>query len=141
MPAQFNIGRDVSVVLIGPLGRVDLKNVVGFDEKQTTHKVKSRPLAGPPMQADIPDGWSGTIHVERASSVADDALSAAEASFWAGGVLGAWQVYRFVNEVDGSSSTYRYDGCAVSLTDAGTWSADAVVKQTIAFEASTRTRV
>ena len=138
----FNIGRDSSLVLIAPTGqRIDLSIVTGFESKQAVHQLRVRPLTGPPQGADIPDGWNGSFEVERGSSAADDLISTIESGFWAGGTIGTGQVFQYIQEVNGSQSTYQYDGVTLHLSEAGNYKADATVKQTISFFASTRKRV
>lgn len=143
MPTNtFNIGRDTSLVLIAPTGaRVDLSLVTGFQAKQNVHSLRVRPLTGPTQGADIPDGWDGSFEIERGSSTADDLFAQIESGFWATGTLGIGQIFQYVNEVNGSTSTYQYDGVTMHLSNAGDWKSDATVKETIAFFASTRKRV
>jgi hypothetical protein len=50
-------------------------------------------------------------------------------------------MYTYVNEVDGSVSTYQYDEVSITLSDAGSASADAPLKQTIAWMARRRRKV
>jgi hypothetical protein len=140
--STFNLGRDSSVVVIAPTGqRIDFSIVTGFDAKQTVHQLRIKPLTGPPQGVDIPDGWTGSFEIERGSSAADDLFSSIEQGFWATGALGIGQIFQYIQEVNGSTSTYQYDGVAMHLSDAGSYKADASVKQTIAFFASTRKRV
>ena len=143
MPTNtFNLGKDCTVVLIAPTGQqVTLSIVEGFDAKQAVHSLRIRPLNGPPQGADLPDGWNGSFTVERGSSAADDLFSQIEQGYWAGGVFGIGQVFQYVTEVNGSTSTYQFDGVTMHLSDAGSWKADSSVKQTISFFASTRKRV
>lgn len=53
---RFNLGRDCTVILIGPYGRVDLTEVTDFEVKQKTDTVAVKPLNGPPMEAHGPAG-------------------------------------------------------------------------------------
>jgi len=137
----FSIGRQCSLVFIGPFGRVDLATVTGFDPKQRTHKVGSRPLNGPPLEYHLPDGWEGEIHLDRGSSAADDLIAQIEAGYWASGDLGNSTVYQYVQEGNGSTSTYQFDGAQVNMSQSGHWKADGTVKQTLSFYAATRRRV
>lgn len=143
MPTNtFSLGKDSSLVVIAPTGqRIDLSQITGFDAKQRTHNVTVRPLNGPPQAAYVPDGWEGSFEIERGTSAADDLFATIESNFWSGGALGVGQVFQYVNEVNGSQSTYQYDNVTMRLGDAGNWKADASVKQKIDFFASTRRRV
>ena len=138
----FNLGKNCQVVLITSTGaQVNLGIVEGFEAKQTAHNLTVRPLNGPPQFMALPDGWTGSFMIERANSVADDLFSQIEQGYWATGVIGFGQVFQYVTELNGSVSTYQFDGVAMHLSEAGSWKADASVKQTIAFTASTRKRV
>lgn len=138
----FNLGRDVSLVVISPMGgEVQLSIVMGFDAKQETHAIRVRPLNGPTQAADLPDGWNGSIKLDRGSSAVDDLFSQIELGYWAGGNIGTGEVYQYVNEVDGSVSTYLFGGVTMKLSDSGSWKADSTVTQSIDFYASTRKRV
>ena len=48
---------------------------------------------------------------------------------------------RPVSRLDGSTSTYQFDGVVFKLTNAGTWKGDQSVKQKLEFFATTRKRV
>jgi hypothetical protein len=143
MPSNtYNLGKDCTVVLIAPTGaQINLSIVESFEAKQTVHSLTVRPLNGPPQFAHLPDGWTGSFMIERASSAADDLFSQIEQGYWAGGSFGTGQVFQYVTEVNGSTSTYQFDGVAMHLSEAGSWKADSSVKQTIQFAASTRKRV
>jgi len=138
---QFSIGRDCQLVVMGPAGRVDLTYVTAFESRQLTTPVRIDRLDGVPMAADLPKGWEGSFEVERGSSEVDDFIAAAEAAYFAGGNLPVGALYQYVNEVDGSTSTYQYDGVVFKLANAGTWKGDAAVKQKLEFWASTRVRI
>lgn len=144
MPANtFNVGRDCQVVLIAPgTGqRVDLEIVSGFTARQDTTKVRIGPLNGPPIGADLPNGWQGTFDIERGNSNADDLIYQIESGYWNAGLIGVGTLYQYVQEVNGSTSTYEFSNVALSLDDAGAYHGDASVKQRISFFASVRNRV
>lgn len=143
MPTNtFSLGKDCQLVLIAPTGaQVSLSIVTGFDAKQGVHSIRVRPLNGPPQGFDMPDGWTGSFHVERGNSALDDLFSQIEQSFWNGGSIGTGQIYQYVTEVNGSQSVYLFGGVTITLSDAGNWQADSSVKQTVTFFAATRKRV
>ena len=138
---QFSIGRDCQLVVIGPGGRIDLTYVTAFESRQLTTPVRIDRLDGIPMAAELPKGWEGSFEVERGTSEVDDFIAAAEAEYFAGGDLPFGSLYQYVDEVDGSTSTYQYDSVVFKLVNAGTWKGDASVKQKLEFWASTRTRL
>ena len=139
---QFNLGQDVSLVLIGgSTGRLNLQLVTNFKSQQTVKTVNTDPLNGPPIQAHLPGGWTFTFSIDRATSAADDAVAAMEQAYWNGQLLAFGSMYQYVQEVNQSVSTYQYNNVTFHLSDAGTWQQNAVVKQSLAGFASTRYRV
>jgi hypothetical protein len=142
MPANsFSVGRDCQLVVIGPFGRVDLTHVTGFDSHQTTQSVRVGRMDGVHLGAELPKGWVGSFEIERGSSSVDDLIAKIEQAFLAGGQFGTGTLYQYVTEVNGSVSTYQYDGVVFHLVAAGTWRGDSSVKQKLEFYASTRQRV
>jgi hypothetical protein len=137
----FSIGRDCQLVVIGPQGRIDLTYVTGFESRQITHSVRLDRLDGVPMGAELPKGWEGSFDVERGTSAIEDFIAAAEQAFYAQGSLPAGTLYQYVNEVDGSTSTYQYSGVVFKLANAGTWKGDSSVKQRLEFFATQRQRI
>jgi hypothetical protein len=140
--ADFNIGRDVEVVLMmGALGRLDLQKVEGFSARQVTNTVQIKPLNEPMIGRYVPSGWEGDFSVDRANSVVDDAIATIEAGFWNGLRLATGTMFQYINEVNGSVSTYQYDEVSISLSDAGAATADAPIKQKITWMARRRRKV
>ncbi|WP_241869342.1 hypothetical protein [Acidocella aminolytica] len=129
------------MTLQGPYGTVKLSIVTGFEAKQVVNNVKVDPLTGPPLNAKVPRGWSGSFSVDRASDALDSLVSQIEQGFWASGALGSCDIYQYITELDGSTTTYHFDNVAISLSNAGNYQADQAVKQTLEFDASTRKRV
>lgn len=138
---QFSIGRDCQLVVLGPAGRIDLTFVTAFESRQMTTPVRIDRLDGVPMAAELPKGWEGSFEVERGTSEVDDFIAAAEAAYFAQGSLPFGSLYQYVNEVDGSTSTYQYDAVVFKLANAGSWKGDSSVKQKLEFWASTRARM
>ena len=140
--ADFSTGNDCKLVLIfGILGRIDLTHVTGFHATQGVKSLRVERLNNTPLGADIPSGWTGSFSVDRGNSTQDDLAATLESMYWGGQRLPHGQIYQYINEPDGSQSTYLFSGVALNLTDAGTWQQSNVVKQTISFFASRRQRV
>jgi hypothetical protein len=137
----FNIGRDSQLVVLGPFGRIDLEHVTGFESRQVTASVRVNRLDGTQIGAELPKGWEGSFELERGNSDADDFIAQAEAAFYNGTFIPAGTLYQYVNETDGSVSTYQYDAVVFKLANAGQWRGDAPVKQKLEFFASTRVRL
>jgi hypothetical protein len=137
----FSVGRDCQLVVMGPFGRVDLTHVTGFDSRQLTTAVRIDRIDGVQLGAELPKGWDGSFELERGSSAADDFIARLEASYYAGGPIVPGTLYQYVQETDGSTSTYQYSGAVFKLSQAGSWRGDASVKQKLDFFAATRTRL
>lgn len=140
--ADFNIGRDVQVVLMmGALGRLDMQKVEGFSARQVTNTVQIKPLNEPGIGRYLPSSWEGDFSLDRANSVVDDAIAVIEAAYWNGARLPTGTMFQYINEVDGSTSTYQYDEVSISLSDAGNATADAPLKQKVTWMARRRRKV
>jgi hypothetical protein len=138
---MFSIGRDTQLVVIGPMGRIDLTHVTSFDSRQITHSVRVDRLDGTHMGTELPKGWEGNFELERGSSVVDDFIAAAEQQYFNGGGMPPGTMYQYVTETDGSTSTYQYDNVVFRLSNAGTWKGDSSVKQKLEFFAVRRRRI
>ncbi len=137
----FSVGRDCQLVVIGPFGRVDLAHVTGFDSRQITHPIRIDRIDGVQLAAELPKGWDGSFDLERGSSAADDFIAAIEAAYFSGSAIVPGTLYQYVQETDGSTSTYQYEGVVFKLAQAGAWRGDASVKQRLEFFAAKRKRV
>jgi hypothetical protein len=137
----FSIGRDTQLVVMGPLGRIDLTHVTSFESRQLTQSVRVSRLDGTQLGTELPKGWEGSFEIERGNSVVDDFIAAAEQQYYSGGSVGLGTMYQYIVETDGSTSTYQYDGVAFHLVNAGMWKGDASVKQKLEFFAVRRQRI
>jgi hypothetical protein len=133
----FSTGRDCSIVLIGPFGRVDLQNVTGFDATQMTATIKVDRLDGVQMNAELPKGWSGSMDVDRGNNALDLLMAQEEVNWFDNGVYANSTMFQYVTEQGGAVTTFAYDNVALKL-DAGRWSPDASVKQKLTFTANRR---
>jgi hypothetical protein len=138
---NFSLGRDCQLVVMGPYGRVDLTHVTGFESRQVTHPIRLDRLDGQQLAAELPKGWEGSFDVERGSSDIDDFVAQAEQAFLNGGTVPQGTLYQYITEVDGSTSTYQYNGVVFKLASSGQWRGDQAVKQRLEFFASTRARI
>lgn len=137
----FDTGRQCSLVLKVGGVTVPLPNVTGFDCKQQTAAVKVDRLDGVQMNAELPKGWTGSFDLERGSSAVDDVIAQIEDGWMASGSIQPGTIYQYVDEANGSQSTYQFDNVAVKLSEAGNWRSDQTVKQRIDFTANRRRRV
>ncbi len=141
MGNPYSIGRDCQVVLLWNGIRVDLRDVIGFQAQQQVKLQRSDPLNSVPIEFNTPSGWRGQFMVDRGSSALDDLVAAIEAAFWNAGVIGSGTIYQYLNEPDGSVSTYEFVGVALTFTDSGHYKAENIVTQTVSFFASQRNRI
>lgn len=149
MPANtFSTGRDCQLVVIGPSGaggqagsRVDLTHVTGFESRQLTNPIRIDRLDGVFLAAELPKGWEGHFELERGSPAADDFIDGLEQAWHTQGELQGGTLYQYVTEVDGSVSTFQFDGAVFKMANAGHWKGDSSVKQRLDFFASRRKRI
>lgn len=142
MPSNaFSVGRDCQLVVMGPFGRVDLTHVTGFETRQITLPVRIDRIDGTQLAAELPKGWDGYFEIERGSSAVDDFIAAIEAAYFSNGIIPAGTLYQYVQEVNGSTSTYQFDGVVFKLVQAGLWRGDQSVKQRLEFFAARRRRI
>ena len=137
----FSIGRDTQLIVMGPSGRVDLNHVTGFESHQITSPIRVNRLDGTQLAAELPKGWEGSFEIERGTSALDDFISAMEQDFYNGAGTAPGTLYQYITEVDGSVSTYQFDGVVFKLAAAGAWKGDASVKQKLEFFATRKRRI
>ena len=137
----FSVGRDCQLVVMGPFGRVDLSHVTGFEAHQLTRPIRIDRIDGVQLAAELPKGWDGFFELERGSSAVEDFIARMEATYHAGNPVAPGTLYQYVQESDGSTSTYQYEGVVFKLSQAGAWRGDSSVKQKLEFFASKRKRV
>jgi hypothetical protein len=137
----FSIGRDTQLVVMGPYGRVDLTHATGFENRQITSPIRVSRLDGTHLAAELPRGWEGSFEVERGTSALDDFISAIEQNYYNGAAAAAGSMYQYITEVDGSVSTYQFDGVVFKLASAGSWKGDSSVKQKLEFYATRKRRI
>ena len=84
----FSVGRDTQLVVMGPLGRIDLTHVTSFESRQLTQSVRVSRLDGTHLGTELPKGWEGSFEIERGNSVVDDFIAAAEQRYYNGSNVG-----------------------------------------------------
>jgi len=139
--AAFSIGRDTRLVIMAFSGRIDLSHVIGFESRQATQSVRVNRLDGNHIGMELPKGWEGSFELERGDSTVDDFIAATEQGYFNGVISASSSMYQYINETDGSTSTYQYDMVVFKLSNAGQWRGDNAVKQKLEFFASRRRRI
>ena len=137
----FSVGRDTQLVVLGPSGRVDLEHVVAFESRQLTQSVRVSRLDGTQLGTELPKGWEGSFELERGNSVVEDFIAVTEKAYLNGRSSGSITMYQYINETDGSVSTYQYAAVTFKLVNAGVWKGESSVKQKLEFFAVSRSRI
>ncbi|MGI4793139.1 MAG: hypothetical protein ACRYG8_03455 [Janthinobacterium lividum] len=123
----FSIGKDLSLVLVGPTGAIHLPKITDFDDEPIYETVKSKVLDGPTRQVSLPDGHNLTIKFDREDGAVDSLFSGLEAAYWAvGGYMPHFSLYEYVTERNGSQSTYEFVEVDLQYKP-GSWKAGAPV--------------
>ena len=139
----FSIGHDVSVdisdIVTGK--QVVFPLVTGFSAEPKTKQIISEPLNGPPFFAENPNGWGGTIDLDRTDGSVDFWFADREARYYKGQSLFNVTIVQTVQERDGSISQFRYPNVALKLSQAGQWKASEKVSIRLDWVASTRIQV
>ena len=139
--APYTIGRNCSLVLLWQGTRVDLRDVTGFNAAQEVKVQRADPLNSTPVEFNTPSGWRGSFDIDRANSAVDDLIASIEVAFWTAATIGQGTIYQYIIETDGSTSTYEFSGVSLTLANAGQFRQDDIVRQTINFFASLRTKL
>lgn len=141
---SFNIGADCRIVVQHSLaagGQLDLGDVTNFKAAQQTKSLNYTTINGITKKAEYPTGWAGTFALERTGHAVDDFICTLEQAILNNQSPGTATIYQYVNELDGSTSTYQFTNVAFKLADAGAYTGAETVKQTLNFEASSRVKV
>lgn len=137
----FSVGRDIALDVFTPQGVVRFNTVTGFDSKQQTASSVVKGLDGENRPLEIPEGWDGSITIERADSQLDDFIAQLESNYYAGLGISPSQITETVTNPDGSLSVYRFTKVMFKLDDAGSWAGDKAVQQKLSWKASKRIKV
>lgn len=147
----FNTGRDIAVDFIvpatvgaaGPVpgGPRRFSNIVGFHSRQMTRKESSHGLDGVSRFQYIPQGWEGTLSIDRFNRLVDDTISEFENLYLTGNMVPGCTITETITEPDGSLSIWRYEQVVFAMPDAGTKEQDKKIGMKLEFCASFRKRV
>ena len=143
MPANnFTIGKDISLTIVTTSGILALPiTTTSFDAKPQYNKVRGVCLDGVNRGFNAPTGWDLTFGLDRSSSVVDDFFVQQEAGYYAGQNTLTGSISETIQEANGSVSQYRYTGVILALDDAGKFTGDAKVSQSISAFASQKLKV
>lgn len=138
-----SVGRDYSVDILTSRGvlAIPAQAITEFDSQPATTNTSSKGLDGISRYAVFPDGWKGSLTIDRMSNVVDALWAQIEADFYAGVNIQSGTITETVQEPDGSISQFRYTGVAFDFKDTGKKVANQLVKQKLDFMAARRIKV
>ena len=138
---QFNVGRDIGLTVVTQLGPLTLNTITSFKSKQESVVQKLVIINGVTDHLRFFQGWSGMFDIERASAVLDQYFAFLEQNYFLGIREQAASITETIQEVDGSISQYRYPGVILTFDDAGEFTGDKSVKQSMSFVSKRRIRI
>lgn len=147
MPANtgfgtLTIGKDIAIDVTLPTGTIlNIDRVTSFDKKQMTTHLSSKGMDGLHRHAEIPDGWQGTITIDRAGPSIDNFFAALEANYYATGNISPVRITETIQDTDGTTTQFRYEGCSLKLSEGGSSTSDKYVSQKIDWMSSVRKKV
>jgi len=135
----LNIGSDARFDFYPASGPISLPTLLKFTSKKLTKKLTVKPLGGLPIHLSFQeDGWEGSFEVSRADGTLDRYFAAFEAAYYAGANQATGTIQQTISEVDGTVSTYQYQGVVLYYDEAGDYESEKNVIQKVSFLASTR---
>jgi hypothetical protein len=137
----YTMGLDVSVDINADSGPLRLSVVTKFTADPVIGGLSVTPLNGQKDELEYPNGWKGTISLERKDSTADDYQAKWEDDYFNGVVRAAATITETINETDGSTSTYRYTNVYLHLSKGGDKAGDKTVQQEFTWTARRRLKV
>lgn len=145
MPVNnFSIGHDVTVTIfdVNSNSLVAFPAKTGFSAEPIFKNLVSNPINGPPIFAEVPDGWKGTFDFDRTDPSIDIYFANFENTYYAGGNPLDGTITQIIQEKStGSTTQFLFLGVAMKLSQSGIWRASEKVSQRIEWMASTRKRI
>ena len=139
---SFSIGKQCTLVIQHPLatgGRLDLSIITDFDAKPTNKDLMVDGLDGINRTQFLPQHVVITFSLDRADPTADAFGAALEKAYFDGsGFVPSGTVFQYIQESNGSTTTYQYEGVALKVDDFGSWKGDSAVKQKLTGHAQRR---
>ncbi len=142
MPANnLTTGRDLTFVLVGPYGTVRFSQVTDYSVKRESSKLSSKGLDGYTRRANVPDGYTISIKIDRSDATLDRLFARLDADYYAGVNIQGGTVVETIKELDGSVSQFRYEGVVLDLESAGDYKGDSFVSQSLGLMAERKIQV
>lgn len=139
----FSIGHDVSIDIYDAVTgkQVVFPLITGFSPEPQTKQISSEPLNGPPLFAENPNGWRGTIDFDRTDPSIDLWFAGREAAYFKGQSIFNVTITQTIQEKDGTVTQFRFPNVALKPSQMGQWKAADKVSIRLDFMASTRVQV
>lgn len=139
---QYSLGRDVGLTIVSPQsGPITLNTITSFQSKSDDQVQKLILINGITDHLRFFQGWSGKFDIERANAILDQYFALLESNYFQGVPEAAASITETIVEVNGSISQYRYPGVILSYADAGEFTGDKSVKQTLNFVSKRRIQI
>jgi hypothetical protein len=126
---------------LAPQGEIKLALVTDFDVKPAFHDITGNHLDGFTRTQHIPQNLAISFTFDRNDPTLEIFASAMWQAYRTRGRLPEGSVFQYVNEIDGSTSTNRYDGVAFKPDDFGSWKKESAVAQKLTGTAMDWSRV
>ena len=137
--ADPSIGRDNSIVLVGPSGSIAIPNVTEYEMHPVWKAVSSLLMNSVELRANLPSSWEGGFTVERGSPIVDILVNGIETLWWNTGQVWTGQLYQYTKEREtGALSSWQFAPVQIMFPNLGTWKGDALVSQRITIWAQRR---
>lgn len=133
---NLSIGRDITLNIHSSNGEIVIPTVISFTCKPTPDVRTSVAMNGNVLYATIPQGYSGSIDIDRTSPALEAFWTAYETAYYAGQNLLANTITVTINEANGTVSQWIASGVMFDAQDFGNWTGSDIVKQTLNFRAS-----
>lgn len=138
----FTLGKDVTIQIITPNGVFPIPvTLTSFNPEPQWVDIDKTGMDSVKRSARIPNGWGGTIELDRNGSGIDDYFAAAEAAFYAGQNQLNCSITETINEINGQTSQYRYVNAVLKFKSAGNRAGDKEINIVVEFQAQTRLKV
>jgi hypothetical protein len=139
MPANgLSTGIDVKMSFNDIDGVQQFAILKNFQAKEDSTVDQRTYIDGKTRHPKFHKGWSGSFTTDRTNNVIDRYFALQEASYYAGRDQLPMTITQTITETDGSVTQYQFIEVVLVYDDAGTWSGEEVVSQSISFQASRR---
>jgi hypothetical protein len=122
-------------------GTLTMTGLTDFTADPMTTDIRSKLIDGTPLFGFIPDGYKGSFKMDRLNPNMDNYWAQVEADYFAGKNNLAGTITEIIQEADGSTTEWRYDGVVLRLEKSGDWGGDKKVEQMVSFEAAHKVKV